>query len=97
MDATIYLHYISLLFLVLIAFSGLMMVFGENRKFGWGIFLAFALFAFYELVGLLPPFGITEEILSIIFFVATLIMLMTVMSIGMEKMKKGKKKDKGKK
>lgn len=91
MDATIYLHYISILFLVLIALSGIMIVFGEKRNFGWGILVSFTLFAFYEVVGLLPPFGITDEMLSIVYFVATLAMLMTVLSIAMEKMKKKKK------
>ena len=64
------------------------MAFSENRRFGWGIFITFGLLAFYELARVVPAINIQEEILSIIFFVAILIMLITVLYIGMEKTKK---------
>ncbi len=88
MATTIYLHYISLLFLVLIAFSGVMIFFNEKRKFGLGIFFTFGLLAFYELSKLVPAIKIPEEILSIVFFLATTVMLVTTLYIGMEKAKK---------
>lgn len=63
------------------------MVFTEHRRFGWGIFITFGIYVFYDLAKQIP-LNINDEILSIVFFVATLVMFVTVLSIALEKLKK---------
>lgn len=80
------LQYVSILIEIIIAIIGLMIVFLKKKNYGWGIFLTFAIYVFYDLAKLVS-YSINLDILYEIFFIASLSALWAVWMIykGREK------------
>lgn len=64
------IQYISITIEFLIAIMGLLIVFQKKKIYGWGIFVAFAIYVFYDFVRL-SNIVLSNEIMYGIFFIAT--------------------------
>jgi hypothetical protein len=67
-----------------IAATGLFIAIRKKRVFGYGIFLTFLIYVFYDLVNLLQ-LEVSDYTLYPVFFVATLSILWATLLIYMEK------------
>jgi len=81
------LQYFSIVIEVLIAILGLLIVFKKKKSYGWGIFLTFFIYAFYDSAKLIN-WHISLKILYTLFFIGTASAFWTVFNIY----KEGKKK-----
>ena len=79
----IILQYGSIILETLIALMGLFIAIRKKRFFGYGIFLTFTIYVFYDLIKLIP-LDISNIILYPMFFVATLSILWAVIQIYKE-------------
>jgi hypothetical protein len=77
------LQYIAIVLEGVIAATGLFLAVGKKRSFGYGIFLTFAIYVFYDLARLVP-IEISNSTLYPIFFVATLSILWAVIMLYRE-------------
>jgi len=77
------IQYISILIEVLIAILGLLIVFKRKKIYGWGIFLTFGIYVFYDFAGAMN-WNILSNILYGSFFIATISALWAVFSIYKE-------------
>jgi len=78
------LQYIAIILETVVAATGLLIAVHKKRFFGYGIFLTFAIYVFYDLAKLIP-LEISDTTLYPIFFVATLSILWTTILIYKEK------------
>jgi len=74
------LQYISIFIEALIAVLGILIAVKKKRIYGWGIFLTFGIYVFYDLAKLIP-LNIPQNILYPIFFVGTLSILWAVWEV----------------
>jgi hypothetical protein len=81
-----FIQYISILIEVIIAIIGLMIVFQKKKNYGWGIFLTFAIYVFYDFAKLVN-YNISLDILYLIFFIASLSALIALWMIFKDKRK----------
>jgi len=84
------LQYLSILIEVVIAILGLMIVFKKKKNYGWGIFLTFAIYVFYDYAKL-TNLKTSANILYIMFFIASLSALWAVWMIYKDKQKNKKR------
>jgi len=68
------LQYISIIIEAIIAILGLIIVFQRKKKYGWGIFITFAIYVYYDFAKL-AGYRVSNDILYVMFFIATLLML----------------------
>lgn len=87
------LQYASIIIEGLIALIGLIIVFKKHKSYGYGIFLTFAIYVFYD-YSRLANYRISSNILYLIFFIATLSMLLSVWMIYKDRDKNKNKKKK---
>jgi hypothetical protein len=71
------LQYISIIIEAVIAIFGLMIVFQRKKKYGWGIFITFIIYVYYDFAKL-AGYRVSNNILYVMFFIATLSMLWVV-------------------
>ncbi len=77
------LQYFSVVVEAVIAAAGLLLAIRQKRFFGYGIFLTFVIYVFYDLARLTGS-KVSDVLLYPLFFVATLSMLWVVISIYKE-------------
>jgi len=77
------LQYVSIIMESIIAVTGLFIAIRKKRVFGYGIFLTFLIYVFYDLANLLQ-LEVSANTLYPIFFVATLSILWATLLIYME-------------
>ena len=80
------LQYLSILIEVVIAILGLMIVFKKKKNYGYGIFLTFAVYVFYDYAKLVN-YSVSANVLYVIFFIASFSALWAVWMIFKEKKK----------
>jgi hypothetical protein len=80
------LQYVSILIEALIAILGVLTGIKKKKQYGWGIFLTFFIYFFYDSFKLIG-WSVPELILNIMFFVATVSALASVWAIYKEKKK----------
>lgn len=85
-NATTLLQYIAIVLESMAAGIGLFLAVRQKRFFGYGIFLTFAIYVFYDLSRLIP-LQISDTILYPLFFVATLSILWAIILVYKEKTK----------
>jgi hypothetical protein len=68
------LQYLSILIEVIVAILGLLIVFKKKKNYGYGIFLTFAIYVFYDLAKFMN-YSISEDILAVLFLIASVSML----------------------
>ena len=78
------LQYVAILLESAVAATGLLIAVRKKRFFGYGIFLTFVIYVFYDLAKLIP-LEISDVTLYPLFFVATLSILWTTLLIYLEK------------
>jgi signal transduction histidine kinase len=78
------LQYVSIIMESIIAATGLFIAIRKKRVFGYGIFLTFLIYVFYDLVNLLQ-LEVSDYTLYPVFFVATLSILWATLLLYMEK------------
>lgn len=78
------LQYVAIIMESVVAVTGLFIAVRKKRFFGYGIFLAFVIFVFYDLAKLIP-IEVNDSALYPIFFMATLSALWAVILIYKEK------------
>lgn len=78
------LQYVAIIIEALIATAGLVITVRHKRPFGYGIFLTFTIYVFYDLARLTAT-EISDAILYPMFFIATLSMLWAVILLYKEK------------
>jgi signal transduction histidine kinase len=78
------LQYLSITMETVVAATGLFIAVRKKRVFGYGIFLTFLIYVFYDLVNLLQ-LEVSEFTLYPVFFVATLSIVWATLLIYMEK------------
>lgn len=71
------LQYISIIIEIIIAVFGFLISYQKNKNYGYGIALTFGIYVFYDLVKL-TSLPINENILYVLFLIATLSMLWSV-------------------
>ncbi len=64
------IQYISITIEFLIAVMGLLIVFQRKKIYGWGIFVTFGIYVFYDLVRLMN-IPISNDLMYGLFFIAT--------------------------
>jgi hypothetical protein len=82
-----YLQFASIIIEIIIAMLGLILVFKKKRIFGWGIFLTFIIYVFYD-AAKLANWSINIDLLYGIFFIASISALWFVVMIYKDKKKK---------
>jgi hypothetical protein len=75
------LHWLSILIEATIALLGLKIVLKKKKAYGWGIFLTFGIYVFYDLAKLFS-LNISPDLLYLFFFVATVSALSTVLRLA---------------
>jgi hypothetical protein len=78
------IQYISIFIEVLIAILGLLILFQKKRIYGLGIFFTFGIYVFYDFTRL-AEWIVSNDVLYISFFIATLSALWAVFEIYREK------------
>lgn len=78
------LQYVSIVLESIIAITGLFLAIRKKKFFGYGIFLTFAIYVFYDSAKLIP-IEVPTALLNPVFFVATLSILWAVILIYKEK------------
>jgi threonine/homoserine efflux transporter RhtA len=64
------IQYISITIEFLIAVMGLLIVFQKKKIYGWGIFVTFGIYVFYDLVRLMN-IQLSNDLMYGLFFIAT--------------------------
>ncbi len=77
------IQYVSIVIEAFIAILGLLITLQKKRTYGWGIFLTFGIYVFYDFAGLIN-LNVSSNILYGSFFVATVSALWAVFSIYKE-------------
>lgn len=71
------LQLISIFLEVIIALIGIKLATERNKKYGWGIFITFTLYVFYDVSRFAGLTIVSTDYLFAIFFLATVTMLVT--------------------
>jgi len=71
------LQYVSIIIEVIIAIMGLTIVFKKKKNYGYGIFLTFAIYVFYDYAKL-TGLSTSKNVLYVMFFIASLSALWAV-------------------
>ncbi|MFA5258491.1 MAG: hypothetical protein WC979_04130 [Candidatus Pacearchaeota archaeon] len=71
------LQYVSIVIETIIAIMGLILVFKKNKNYGYGIFLTFAIYVFYDYAKL-ASLSVSTNVLYSMFFIASLSALWAV-------------------
>lgn len=74
------IQYISIFIEAIVAIIGLLIVINKKKIYGWGIFLTFGIYVFYDIARLVE-LNIPETILYISFFIASISALWVVFTI----------------
>lgn len=74
------IQYISIFIELLVAIAGLFIVFNKKKNYGWGFFITFSIYVFYDVARLLN-LSISNNILYFSFFIASLSALWTVWEV----------------
>jgi hypothetical protein len=74
---------ISILLEVVVAALGVVLAVYKKKKYGWFIALTFILYVFYDLANLLP-LSLSQDLLSFVFFAATVSILWAIWNIFLE-------------
>jgi len=80
------IQYLSIAIELLISLMGLLIVFKKKKNYGWGIFLTFGIYVFYDFAKL-ANWNISQNVLYVSFFIATISALWAVYKIYKEKKK----------
>ena len=80
------LQYLSIIIEAIVAILGLFIVFEKKKNYGWGIFLTFAIYVFYDLTKFMN-YPIPSDVLTVLFFVASISALYAVWVIYKERNK----------
>ena len=80
------IQYISIIVEVVVAILGLMIVFQKKKNYGYGIFLTFAIYVFYDLSKQIG-WSINSSLLYVLFFIASISALFSVWMIYNQKKK----------
>jgi hypothetical protein len=84
------IQYISISIEFLIALMGLLIVFQRKKNYGWGIFITFAIYVFYDFVKLVG-IQISSQFMYGLFFIATVSAFWFVSKLYYKKRGKNKK------
>jgi hypothetical protein len=68
------LQYVSIIIEAIVAILGLVIVFNKKKNYGWGIFLTFTIYVFYDFAKFMN-YTISSDVLTALFLVASLSML----------------------
>lgn len=82
---TNFLQLASIFIEVVIALIGAKIAAEKGKQFGWGIFLTFTLYVFYDVSRLANLTIISADYLYSVFFLATVTMLVTVWQVYKKK------------
>jgi len=74
------IHYLSIVIECIIAIFGVFIAVQKKKSYGWGFFVTFAIYVFYDLSRLIP-LNLSTTVLYPLFFVATLSILWSVWKI----------------
>jgi len=77
------IQYISIIIEAIIAFVGLLIVFQKKKIYGLGFFITFGIYVFYDLVRL-NNYSLNETFLQILFFIASISILWSIIKIYKE-------------
>jgi hypothetical protein len=80
------LQYVSIVIEVIVAILGLMIAFQKKKNYGYGIFLTFAIYVFYDLSKQIG-WSINSSLLYVLFFIASISALWAVYIIYNQKKK----------
>jgi len=78
------IQYLSIIIEAIVAILGLMLIFKKKKNYGWGIFVTFAIYVFYDFIKI-QGVTINSDLLYSLFFIATLSILLSVLSIYKKK------------
>jgi hypothetical protein len=81
------LQFASIIIELIIAALGLIMVFKKKKKYGWWIFLTFAIYIIYDVANI-GGWVINQDLLYALFFIASISALVFVIVIYREKKNK---------
>jgi len=84
------LQYVSIIIEAIIAIMGLIIVFKKKKNFGYGIFLTFAIYVFYDYAKL-ANLSTSTNVLHFMFFIASLSALWVVYMMYKDKSKNNKR------
>jgi len=74
------LRLVSILLEIIVAVLGIMLATVKKKKYGWCIALTFAIYVFYDLAHF-RPLSVSQNLLHILFFIATISILWVVWRI----------------
>jgi hypothetical protein len=77
---TFTIQYISIFIELLVAIVGIFIVFNKKKTYGWGFFTTFGIYVFYDIARLLS-WNISDNILYVSFFIASLSAFWTVWEV----------------
>ena len=80
------IQYISIIVEVVVAILGLMIAFHKKKNYGYGIFLTFAIYVFYDLSKQIG-WSINSSLLYVLFFIASISALLAVYTLYNQKKK----------
>jgi len=80
------IQYISIIIEAIIAIIGLLLVFQKKKIYGFGFFITFGIYVFYDLVRL-NNYNLNETFLQILFFIASVSILFSIIKIYNENKK----------
>jgi len=75
-----FVQYLSIIIEAVIAIFGVIIVVQKKKRYGWGFFVTFAIYVFYDLSKLIP-LNLSTMVLYPLFFIATLSILWSVWMI----------------
>jgi len=78
------LQYMSIFIEAIIAILGLLIVFQKRKNYGYGIFITFAIYVYYDFAKL-AKYQISDNVLYVMFFIATISMLFVVWNLYKKK------------
>jgi predicted membrane protein len=76
----IFLQYLSIILEICIAVMGVLISLNRKKLYGWGIFLTFIIYVFYDF-SKLADMNMSPGVLYSLFFIATVSMLLSVIGI----------------
>jgi len=80
------IQYLSILIEAIIAILGLAIVFKKKKNYGWGIFITFAIYVFYDFSKQIS-LTINNDLLYALFFIASVSALFAVFMIYKDRKK----------
>lgn len=74
------LQYASIVLEIAIAIIAVMIATIKKKKYGWGLFITFAIYVFYDFVNLVG-IAVNTDLLYVLFFMATLSALLAIITL----------------